>query len=274
MKQTSLFLLFFPLLLWSCKDEEQCPAKDYVEATFQLTGEWAEDYPQFEEFMDYIGIEVLHADGTPYAYGLFDYITDPKIKLCPNGQYIIRAMLVPDGRERIPVSLNGCLGITDIFWLNKINSEGKRQCSNVEENFIYDNEVHFWQLECPLYTYPYKIYAGHTPLYTPSSEHIITLDMKRMFSTILLSYDEEAIAEVDAIFYYLNHFEENEIFYINRKEEQKIDCSLIWETKNNWLPDNCFLNDELRISMTNKPYDIVYSLKLERGKIQKIDVEL
>lgn len=274
MKQTSLFLLFFPLLLWSCKDEEQCPAKDYVEATFQLTGEWAEDYPQFEEFMDYIGIEVLHADGTPYAYGLFDYITDPKIKLCPNGQYIIRAMLVPDGRERIPVSLNGCLGITDIFWLNKINSEGKRQCSNVEENFIYDNEVHFWQLECPLYTYPYKIYAGHIPLYTPSSEHIITLDMKRMFSTILLSYDEEAIAEVDAIFYYLNHFEENEIFYINRKEEQKIDCSLIWETKNNWLPDNCFLNDKLRISMTNKPYDIVYSLKLERGKIQKIDVEL
>lgn len=274
MKQTSLFLLFFPLLLWSCKNEEQCPAKDYVEATFQLTGEWAEDYPQFEEFMDYIGIEVLHADGTPYAYGLFDYITDPKIKLCPNGQYIIRAMLVPDGRERIPVSLNGCLGITDIFWLNKINSEGKRQCSNVEENFIYDNEVHFWQLECPLYTYPYKIYAGHIPLYPPSSEHIITLDMKRMFSTILLSYDEEAIAEVDAIFYYLNHFEENEIFYINRKEEQKIDCSLIWETKNNWLPDNCFLNDKLRISMTNKPYDIVYSLKLERGKIQKIDVEL
>lgn len=274
MKQTSLFLLFFPLLLWSCKDEEQCPAKDYVEATFQLTGEWAEDYPQFEEFMDYIGIEVLHADGTPYAYGLFNDITDPKIKLCPNEQYIIRAMLVPDGREKIPVSLNGCLGITDIFWLNKINSEGKRQCSNVEENFIYDNEVHFWQLECPLYTYPYKIYAGHIPLYTPSSEHIITLDMKRMFSTILLSYDEEAIAEVDAIFYYLNHFEENEIFYINRKEEQKIDCSLIWETKNNWLPDNCFLNDKLRISMTNKPYDIVYSLKLERGKIQKIDVEL
>lgn len=274
MKQTSLFLLFFPLLLWSCKDEEQCPAKDYVEATFQLTGEWAEDYPQFEEFMDYIGIEVLHADGTPYAYGLFDYITDPKIKLCPNGQYIIRAMLVPDGREKIPVSLNGCLGITDIFWLNKINSEGRRRCSEVGDNFIYDNEVHFWQLECPLYTYPYKIYAGHIPLYTPSSEHIITLDMKRMFSTILLSYDEEAIAEVDAIFYYLNHFEENEIFYINRKEEQKIDCSLIWETKNNWLPDNCFLNDELRISMTNKPYDIVYSLKLERGKIQKIDVEL
>lgn len=274
MKQTSLFLLFFPLQLWSCKDEEQCPAKDYVEATFQLTGEWAEDYPQFEEFMDYIGIEVLHADGTPYAYGLFDDITDPKIKLCPNEQYIIRAMLVPDGREKIPVSLNGCLGITDIFWLNKINSEGRRRCSEVGDNFIYDNEVHFWQLECPLYTYPYKIYAGHIPLYTPSSEHIITLDMKRMFSTILLSYDEEAIAEVDAIFYYLNHFEENEIFYINRKEEQKIDCSLIWETKNNWLPDNCFLNDELRISMTNKPYDIVYSLKLERGKIQKIDVEL
>ena len=274
MKQTSLFLLFFPLLLWSCKDEEQCPAKDYVEATFQLTGEWAEDYPQIEEFMDYIGIEVLHADGTPYAYGLFNDITDPKIKLCPNEQYIIRAMLVPDGREKIPVSLNGCLGITDIFWLNKINSEGRRRCSEVGNNFIYDNEVHFWQLECPLYTYPYKIYAGHIPLYTPSSEHIITLDMKRMFSTILLSYDEEAIAEVDAIFYYLNHFEENEIFYINRKEEQKIDCSLIWETKNNWLPNNCFLNDELRISMTNKPYDIVYSLKLERGKIQKIDVEL
>lgn len=274
MKQTSLFLLFFPLLLWSCKDEEQCPAKDYVEATFQLTGEWAEDYPQFEEFMDYIGIEVLHADGTPYAYGLFNDITDPKIKLCPNEQYIIRAMLVPDGREKISVSLNGCLGITDIFWLNKINSEGRRRCSEVGNNFIYDNEVHFWQLECPLYTYPYKIYAGHIPLYTPSSEHIITLDMKRMFSTILLSYDEEAIAEVDAIFYYLNHFEENEIFYINRKEEQKIDCSLIWETKNNWLPNNCFLNDELRISMTNKPYDIVYSLKLERGKIQKIDVEL
>ena len=274
MKQTSLFLLFFPLLLWSCKDEEQCPAKDYVEATFQLTGEWAEDYPQFEEFMDYIGIEVLHADGTPYAYGLFDDIDSPKIKLYPNEQYIIRAMLVPDGREKIPVSLNGCLGITDIFWLNKINSEGRRRCSEVGDNFIYDNEVHFWQLECPLYTYPYKIYAGHIPLYTPSSEHIITLDMKRMFSTILLSYDEEAIAEVDAIFYYLNHFEENEIFYINRKEEQKIDCSLIWETKNNWLPNNCFLNDELRISMTNKPYDIVYSLKLERGKIQKIDVEL
>lgn len=62
MKQTSLFLLFFPLLLWSCKDEEQCPAKDYVEATFQLTGEWAEDYPQFEEFMDYIGIEVLQTE--------------------------------------------------------------------------------------------------------------------------------------------------------------------------------------------------------------------
>ena len=35
-----------------------------------------------------------------------------------------------------------------------------------------------------------------------------------------------------------------------------------------------FEDDKLRISMTNKPYDIVYSLKLERGKIQKIDVEL
>lgn len=45
-----------------------------MEATFQLTGEWAEDYPQFEEFMDYIGIEVLHADGTPYAYGLFSQL--------------------------------------------------------------------------------------------------------------------------------------------------------------------------------------------------------
>lgn len=94
--------------------------------------------------------------------------------------------------------------------------------------------------------------------------------MKRMFSTILLSYDEEAIAEVDAIFYYLNHFEENEIFYINRKEEQKIDCSLIWETKNNWLPDNCFLNDELRISMTNKPYDIVYSLNWNVEKYKRL----
>lgn len=73
MKLKALILLFVPFMLGACKDEE-CPYNEYVEATFQLAGEWAEDYPQFEEFMDYIGIEVLHADGTPYAYGLFSQL--------------------------------------------------------------------------------------------------------------------------------------------------------------------------------------------------------
>lgn len=275
MKQTSLFLLFFPLLLWSCKDEEQCPAKDYVEATFQLTGEWAEDYPQFEEFMDYIGIEVLHADGTPYAYGLFDDIDSPKIKLYPNEQYIIRAMLVPNGSVEIPIYISGCHGVTDIFWLNKINAEGKRQCSNVGENFIYDNEIHFWQLERPLYTYPYKIYAGHIPLYTPSSEHIITLDMKRMFGTIRFEYDEKLLQDAEFCFFKFKYSEPHRLTpYLPANEEQILNISLVSDCHTfGWMPE--FNHDHyVGIQIGGKAYDIGHHFEIKRGETINIYTKL
>ena len=73
MKLKALILLFVPFMLGACKDEE-CPYNEYVEATFQLAGEWAEDYAQWNQNKDLCGIQILQADGTPYAYGLFSQL--------------------------------------------------------------------------------------------------------------------------------------------------------------------------------------------------------
>ncbi|MCI5743279.1 MAG: hypothetical protein MR321_06470 [Bacteroides sp.] len=188
MKRTLLFLLLIPLLLWSCKGNDDYPLNGYIEATFELTGDWAKDYTEFEDFTDYIGIEILHADGTPYAYGLFNDIADPKIKLCPNEQYIIRAMLVPNGIEMLS-EVYGGKEVRNMFQLNTVDDSNYRKGCDVGKDFIYDSKVHFWQMGHPTYSYPYKIYAAYIPLYTPSSEHTIKLDLQRMFGTVIFKYD-------------------------------------------------------------------------------------
>ena len=278
MKRTLLFLLLSPLLLWSCKGNNDCPSNNYVEATFELTGEWAEDYTEFEYFLDYIGIEVLHADGTPYAYGLFNDIAVPKIKLCPNEQYIIRAMLVPNGIE-IPSEIHGSKGVRNMFLLNTVDDRNYRNGCDIGEDFIYDSKVHFWQMDHPLYSYPYKIYAAYIPLYTPSSEHTIKLDLQRMFGTIKFKYDKKLIEGVEGVFFIFKYGDPDDFTpYLPAEPEHILNLSFVCEHTMLYgnicgqIPEKNIEGD-VGVDIGNKTYSIGHKFELAKGDTVTLFIE-
>ncbi|MCZ8373392.1 hypothetical protein O6P32_11860 [Phocaeicola sp. KGMB11183] len=187
MKQTLFFLLLSPLLLWACKDDEQCPANDYVEATFQLTGEWTKDYPSSipDNKNNLYGIEILYPDkdswGIPYAYGLFDDIGLAKVKLQKGVKYKIRVIIAPNGKQTCTYSPEeNAYGDVFIKGEDLAISSEYTNCP-LSNSFIYDSRYHFCQFSCLVFPFYNKIYKAGISDYLAETDSVIPLNAKRGF---------------------------------------------------------------------------------------------
>mgnify|MGYP006913062797 FL=1 len=100
MKNLLYFVILFccPLVFIACSDSKE--EFDSMPYSFRLGGEiWNEtDGLKADETALY-GIEVLYADGSPYAYGLFDDLGKAKIKLLKEKQFTFRVVVVPNGQK-------------------------------------------------------------------------------------------------------------------------------------------------------------------------------
>ena len=187
-----LFFLSAFLLLSSCKDDkspvvpEPLPSK-YVEVSFELTGAWAEDYTGTAALNKehLYGIQVDNADGTHYAYGIFDDIRWAKLQLLPDSQYIVRMVAVPEGKKHCrfyspyPEPAYG-----DMFEM--MDNTGKYLFCSLENRFVYRKDKYFCNYYLPTCLYLYKIYGGSLliPPKTASDEIKFSIDTQRMYTTV------------------------------------------------------------------------------------------
>lgn len=186
-----LFFLSAFLLLSSCKDDkspvvpEPLPSK-YVEVSFELTGAWAEDYTGTAALNKehLYGIQVDNADGTHYAYGIFDDIRWAKLQLLPDSQYIVRMVAVPEGKKHCrfyspyPEPAYG-----DMFEM--MDDTGKYLFCSLENRFVYRKDKYFCNYYLPTCLYGFKIYGSI--LRTSNvvfDKTTFSMDMQRMFTTI------------------------------------------------------------------------------------------
>lgn len=271
MKQTSLFLLFFPLLLWSCKDDEQCPANNYLEATFQLTGEWAEDYDQWNQNKDLCGIQILQADGTPYAYGLFSQLDKAKVKLLPEQTYTIITTIIPNGQEQPYYYPDDPTYkyYMDIFTLYK--SGGVEEYCPLKNQFIYTSEYSFDECIHPIRSYSDSIYTGHITEYKATADQTtLVMDLQRMFGTIRYQiintnlYDETFILGF------------GDKYWVDLKEKPGVSpYSLTLPKEETWFPENYNMNVACKVTPSTDREEILSSfiIKIERGKTVDIIVD-
>lgn len=192
MKQTLLFLLLSSFMLWACKEENKCPANDYVEVTFQLAGEWKEDYPFStpNNENNLYGIEILYPDnnswGIPYAYGLFDDISLAKAQLQKGAKYKIRVIIVPNGKKICTYSPEeNAYGDVFIKGEDLSISNEYTNCP-LNNSFTYDSHYHFCQFNNLVFPFYNKIYKAGIQNYSVETNQVITLDTKRGFVTINL----------------------------------------------------------------------------------------
>ena len=186
-----LFFLSAFLLLSSCKDDkspvvpEPLPSK-YVEVSFELTGAWAEDYTGTAALNKehLYGIQVDNADGTHYAYGLFDDIRWAKLQLLPDSQYIVRMVAVPEGKKHCrfyspyPEPAYG-----DMFEM--MDDAGKYLFCSLENRFVYRKDKYFCNYYLPTYLYLYKIYGGSQFLSkTMQNKTTLSINTQRMYATV------------------------------------------------------------------------------------------
>jgi hypothetical protein len=181
MKQKLLILLLTPLLLWACKENEECPCNEYVEITFQLNGEWTEDQrsPIPHGVNDLYGIDVRQEDGTPYAYGLFDDINKARLKLKRNEKYTIRIVAAPESKEScayLDVS-------TGLFGGIFFNSQEQSYLGNT---FLYKTGYWFDLFDKPR-IHEQQLYKGYIPLYQSKKNDVVSFDMKRCFGFVQFS---------------------------------------------------------------------------------------
>ncbi len=264
MKQKALILLFVPLLLWACKDDKQCPANDYVEATFQLAGEWAEDYAQWNQTKDLCGIQILQADGTPYAYGLFSQLENAKVKLLPEQTYTIITTIIPNGQEQpyyYPYDPTYKYYM-DIFTLYK--SGGVEEYCPLKNQFIYTSEYSFNECIHPIYSYSDSIYTGHITEYKATADQTtLVMDLQRMFGTIRYQIINSSPYETP----FLLELENEYCVTLETKVNIRA-YSFTWPKEEIWLPENYSMDIECKVTPAVNREEVLKSFitNIERGK--------
>lgn len=294
MRQTIYYLFFsLVLLLASCMDDVKYPPKkEYVETTFQLRGEIPEmllaSSENDVEKKDLYGIEVLHVDETPYAYGLFDDLGLAKASLVKGEEYTFRIMVVPNGKKLCFDYLYG--DYVDIFCriVENLGVNAGGSCPLTNE-FYFHKEVHFWEFNNPGESFYYENYAGYYPNYIAESDNVIHFDMKRMFGIIRLEAKNLVNGKLE--FQFLSDvklpiIDDPTVFYytpIYTLSPDEAEVSFIyslrrWGDKNIWLPDDySFVSDyTVRwIDENGKSTELgIYPIKVQRGQETIVTLDL
>lgn len=262
MKLKALILLFVPFILWSCKDDKQCPANDYVEATFQLAGEWAEDYAQWNQTKDLCGIQILQADGTPYAYGLFSQIENAKVKLVPEQTYTIITNIVPNRQERPYYNPD----ITYKYYGNSFHlyHKGEFDCCPLKNQFIYTSEYSFDECIHPVQSYSDSIYTGHITEYKATADQTtLVMDLQRMFGTIRYQIINSSPYETP----FLLELENEYCVTLETKVNIRA-YSFTWPKEEIRLPENYSMDIECKVTPAVNREEVLKSFitNIERGK--------
>lgn len=175
-------------LIWALCSLCGCNKAEYADHSFRLEGEIREeDYGLKTGDAALYGIEVVHENGTPYAYGLFDDLSKAQISLNEDDRYIVRVMVVPDGLKECKGSLSN--GYEDIFLLTSDGTD-RKPCL-LSNTFVYDRTVHFLSFRNPQESFYYRIFTGESRISSP--QDVISVDMIKMFLAIRLdrSYNKD-----------------------------------------------------------------------------------
>ena len=233
MKQKTLILLFGPFMLWACKDEE-CPCNEYVEVTFQLNGEWTEDNrePIPYGLNDLFGIDVRLADGTPYAYGLFDHMDKAILKIKKNEKYTIRVIAAPESKEECAYMHVSTDRFEEVFLTDK-------EPSYLGNTFLYETGNYFIRFNSN-YHYALQLYKGYLPVYQTEQDNIISLDMKRCFGFVQFSINNFIVSDLRFCFFPKNEENPQQVNYRLTSEQTnvKLPYSFISETEDKEIPND------------------------------------
>lgn len=291
MKHTIYYLVFlFVSLQSSCKEDNTASIEEvYIETTFQLTGELPDmllssSVPNNEK-RDLYGIDVLHADGTPYAYGLFDEIDLAKVKLLKGEKYIFRIMVVPNGKKWcFDYSYGNYIDIFSIAFTNPgIRAAGSCPLTN---EFYYHEKVHFWIFNDIEESFYYEIYAGYFPNYIAKYDNVIHFDMKRIFGSVKLQAKNLVHGKLE--FQFKSDIPDNiplsvystPIYTLTPTET---DLSFVyslrlWSDKNESIPDDYFFVSDYVIRWIDDDGESAdlgtHSVKVQRGQETIVTLDL
>lgn len=168
MKKTVLFLLALLPLMFGCSEESETLSVEsegeYITANISLGGEILSVYqePMTKDLddNDLTGIQIYTVSGdveeTPYAWGLFDDVSNISVKLKKGQEYVFEATSIIDCKDRI-----GFMEVDEGMWYghpfskimtNKIDISSTEHLSSlyssevslIEGTFIYSNVDKFY----------------------------------------------------------------------------------------------------------------------------------
>lgn len=282
-------LLFLFLLFSSCSEDDNTPIDpEYVESGFLLKGEIDENTEILfmsgtsAEKNTLYGIGVVHADGTPYAYGLFDDISLAKIKLQKGKKYTFRVMVVPNGKELCLDRYYG--GYEGIFNRDVERMPGAGESCPLTNEFIYHKEVNFWCFDNPNCSFYYKIYAGYLPDYLAEKDNTLHMSMNRMFGTIRLISEDLKTGKLD--FQFLSNVDKYDyknladiltpiftpIFSLTPNNSNvAFEYSLrLWGDIDTWIPDDYSFTAKYTVRWIDEKENVtdlgIHSLKVQRNQ--------
>ena len=185
MKNLLYFVILFccPLVFIACSDSKE--EFDSMPYSFRLGGEiWNEtDGLKADETALY-GIEVLYADGSPYAYGLFDDLGKAKIKLLKEKQFTFRVVVVPNG-QKLCHDIHSTATERYLDRFKEIYTLTSDDYCFLGNEFVYDTHVHFRYFRVPEKSYYYRIFTGYCSDFDRNAGNEIVIDMKAMFGEIV-----------------------------------------------------------------------------------------
>jgi hypothetical protein len=185
MKNLLYFVILFccPLVFIACSDSKE--EFDSMPYSFRLGGEiWNEtDGLKADETALY-GIEVLYADGSPYAYGLFDDLGKAKIKLLKEKQFTFRVVVVPNG-QKLCHDIHSTATERYLDRFKEIYTLTSDDYCFWGNEFVYDTHVHFRYFRVPEKSYYYRIFTGYCSDFDRNAGNEIVIDMKAMFGEIV-----------------------------------------------------------------------------------------
>lgn len=182
-----LFLACLPLLFAACdeKEEEEIVFVEgnHTEHTFRLEGEALNKFNGINSDPALYGIEVLYADGTPYAYGLFDELSKAKVKLLNEQEFVFRTMIVRKGKEMCHSTSGNKYG--DIFLLTNDGKAGT-YCQLLNQ-FTYNRKTHFLHFRNPRQSFYFDAFTGYRPNLSDRTEKEIEIDTRTIAAKISIS---------------------------------------------------------------------------------------
>ena len=293
MKHTFYYFVFlFIVLQTSCKEDNDSSIEEiYVETTFQLKGELPDTPSSLpardNEKPDLYGIGVLHADGTPYAYGLFDEIGLAKVKLLQGEEYNFHIMLVPNGKKLcFDYSYGNYINVFSITFTNYgIRAAGSCPLTN---EFYYHNETRFINFNKIETSYYYKIYAGYYPNYIAKSDNMISFEMKQMFGSVRLhaknlvhgKLEFQFLSDYPIYNYYPTYPFLTPIYTLTPTETDVdfIYSLRLWGNNNEWMPDNYSFTSDYAVRWIDDNGEFtdlgIYPVTVQRGQETIVTLDL